>query len=195
MVKYNEVAGPNNVRPKRIGIAGYMGAGKTTHAHSFEADGAIIIDADAEAKLLMSRDCQLQCKLKDAFGEAVVDGNNLRFDYLGQAAFKSIESLQTLNGIAHPPLVEHLKRLIFDSDRPPLIILDAALIPLWGIEFWFDKCVWIDTLFETRFERLKTKRSDIDEQELIRRMKMQEKIMPPPDSKLWVKLSEPLCCP
>jgi dephospho-CoA kinase len=164
----------------RVAIAGYMGAGKTTRARTFESAGAYIIDADAEAKLLMSRDYQIQDELRNAFGDAATHPT-----LLGQAAFQSTDSLKTLNRIVHPPLIQHIKRLISDCQAPSCI-LDAALTPLWGIEPWFDKCVWINTPFDVRFERLKAKRGDISEEEIIRRMKLQEEIMPEPDFRKWV---------
>jgi dephospho-CoA kinase len=163
-----------------------MGAGKTTCARSFESGSALIIDADAQAKLLMSGSRRLQDDLCGAFGASIVDKDGLRFDLLGRVAFRSAESLISLNNIIHPPLIKHLERLVFDCTKS-LCVLDAALIPLWGVEAWFDLCIWVDAPFETRLERLKIKRADIDESELIRRMRLQEEVMSVPDAGIWVR--------
>ena len=163
-----------------------MGAGKTTYAHNtFDSAGAQIIDADTEAKLLMARDSRIQRRLQDAFGASVISNGSIRTDILARAAFESAESLKTLNSIVHPPLTEYLKTLI-DECAKPVCVLDAAVIPLLRIESWFDKCIWIDTPFEIRLERLKIKRADISEQELIHRMRLQEEVMGGVGGGCWV---------
>ncbi|MCL2688241.1 MAG: dephospho-CoA kinase [Chitinispirillia bacterium] len=176
----------------RIGIAGYMGAGKSTCARTFSGFDTIVIDADTEAKLLMQSDLKVQFHLKEAFGESVVDNDTICFRELGLKAFFSVDTLLTLNKIVHPPLVKHLEPIIFNNENTNCI-LDAALIPLLNIESWFDLCIWVDLPFEIRSKRLKAKRSDIEETELHRRMRLQEEMMPVPQNKHWVKLPDSEC--
>ena len=177
----------------RIGIAGYMGAGKSTCARSFASDDALIIDADAEAKRIMAGSHHIQETLRAAFGEAAVgtDGR-IHSDALGRAAFKSVDALLTLNGITHKPLVEYLNPTISQCQKS-LCILDAALIPLLGIESWFDLCIWVDAPFETRLARLIAKRPDMDETELVKRMRLQEAIMSAPEGGDWTALGDGEC--
>ncbi|GBU21662.1 dephospho-CoA kinase [Fibrobacteres bacterium R8-0-B4] len=177
----------------RIGIAGYMGAGKSTCARSFASENALIIDADAEAKRIMAGSRAIHEALRAAFGEAVVGVDGvIRSDLLGRAAFESVDTLLTLNGITHPPLVAYLDAVI-SGCRKQLCILDAALIPLLGIESWFDLCVWVDAPFETRFKRLSAKRPDVGEAELVKRMRMQEAVMSAPDGGDWVVVGDGEC--
>jgi len=176
----------------RIGIAGYMGAGKSTCARSFESGGALVIDADAEAKSMMARNREIHDGLRGVFGDSVVGNEGLRFDVLGRLAFESAESLRKLNAVTHPPLVSHIERFVRGCVKP-LCILDAALIPLFGIEPWFDLCVWIEVPFDVRYRRLKTKLPGMDESELARRMRLQEEIMPAPAAGRWVKISDGDC--
>ena len=177
----------------RIGIAGYMGAGKSTCARSFASDGALIIDADAEAKRLMAGSPAIHAALRAAFGEAVVGADGaVRSDLLGPAAFESVDTLLTLNGITHPPLVERLDAIV-SGCKKTLCILDAALIPLLGIESWFDLCVWVHAPFETRLKRLAAKRPDVGEAELVKRMRMQEAVMSAPRGGDWVKVKDGEC--
>jgi dephospho-CoA kinase len=176
----------------RIGIAGYMGAGKSTCARAFDSFDTAIIDADAEAKLLMQSDPKLLLSLKNSFGESIADNGKILFGELGRIAFSSAGTLLTLNEIIHPPLVKHLEGLIRSNEKP-LRILDAALIPLWHVESWFDLCVWVGLPFEIRLERLMAKRAGMEEGELRRRMRLQEEIMPVPRSNRWVKLPDSEC--
>jgi len=176
----------------RIGIAGYMGAGKSTCAHTFYSLNTTIIDADTEAKLLMQSDSKLQTDLKEAFGESVAGGGKICFSALGRVAFSSVNTLLTLNKIVHPPLVKHLQPRVRNNENANCI-LDAALIPLLNIESWFDLCVWVDSPFEIRLERLKAKRAGMEEAELCRRMRLQEEIMPVPQNNRWIRLPDSEC--
>jgi dephospho-CoA kinase len=177
----------------RIGLAGYMGAGKSTCARSFASEEALIIDADAEAKRLMAESHEIQETLRAAFGdEAVGTDGRIRSDVLGREAFKSVDAILTLNGITHPPLVKYLSPIITYCQRP-LCIVDAALIPILGIESWFDTCVWVDAPFETRLARLVAKRPDLSEAELVKRMRLQEAIMSTPEGGDWVVIGDSEC--
>jgi dephospho-CoA kinase len=178
----------------RIGIAGYMGAGKSTCARLFEGRDAQVIDADAEAKSLMRRDRRLAGALREAFGESVIDDDGLpRFDELGRLAFGSVESLRTLNGVVHPPLAGHLERLVRGCESP-VCLLDAALIPLWeGMEAWFDTCVWVDAPFETRLARLAARQGGGETEGLVCRMRLQEAILGVPTAPPWVVLPDSDC--
>jgi len=178
----------------RIGIAGYMGAGKSTCARSFASEDALIIDADAEAKRIMAESRAIREALRAAFGEAAVDAEGkINTGALGLAAFESVDTLLTLNGITHPPLVKYLDAVISGCQKP-LCILDAALIPLLGIESWFDLCIWVDAPFETRLKRLLAKRPDAVEAELVNRMRMQEAVMSAPEGGGdWVTVGDGEC--
>ena len=176
----------------RIGVAGYMGSGKTTCVRTFDSSDTLIIDADSQAKLLMQSDPRLQLCLKEAFGDSVLGSKGPNYGELGRRAFQSPDTLAALNSIIHPPLVKHLEHLVLGCDKPHCI-LDAALIPLWRVEIWFDLCVWIDVPFETRLERLRAKISGMEERELRRRMRLQEEMMGAPREKRWVRLSDSEC--
>jgi dephospho-CoA kinase len=176
----------------RIGIAGYMGAGKSTCARSFESGGALVIDADAEAKTMMARSREIQDGLRGAFGDSAVGADGPRFDVLGRLAFESAESLRKLNAVTHPPLASRIERLVRGCEKP-LCVLDAALIPILGVESWFDLCVWVEAPFEVRYRRLKAKLAGMDESELARRMRLQEEIMPVPAAGRWAKISDGDC--
>ncbi|MFP4015027.1 MAG: dephospho-CoA kinase [Chitinispirillaceae bacterium] len=175
----------------RIGIAGYMGSGKSSCASLFCYPQVQIIDGDVEAKKLMQSDSRIQTALISAFGE-IKDETGIRFDKLAEISFKSLDSIKILNGIVHPELVKHLRSMILSCSRP-VCILDAALIPLWKIESWFDLCIWIDECAETRFSRLKMKRNDLADFELKRRIELQEQLFSVPQEKTWIKLGSGEC--
>jgi dephospho-CoA kinase len=171
---------------RRLGIAGYMGAGKSVAARLLAAQAdAVIVDADHEAKTLMAGDQGVRQKLVLAFGGSIIGKDGLSFAALGQIVFSSREKLLLLNTIVHPLLVQRLRRMLFGPRNNRNSILDAALLPLWNIESWFDACLWIHAPAEIRLERLRQTRGDLDEHALRDRMRMQEESLRAPGSPPW----------
>jgi dephospho-CoA kinase len=173
----------------RIGIAGFMGAGKSTCAGfmSERCDAfsgrARIVDADAEAKLLMQGNEVIKRNLVETFGPAIISAGALVFAELGEAAFGSAENLNALNGIVHPALVKALEEKVFVKGGP-CIVFDAALIPLWHIEKWFDVLVWVRAPFDKRYERLKNK-TNLPAAKLVARMELQQALFDEPIKAPW----------
>jgi dephospho-CoA kinase len=182
-----------------IGIAGYMGSGKSTISEILARLGAVVIDADSAAKELMNADAGIRGQLAAEFGSSIVDGEKLLFHALGNMAFHSLENMTKLNRIVHPALLRELDRRIRQI-RNTMLVLDAALISLWKIEGWFDVVCWVDADFDVRFERLALKQN-IPAEEIRRRMRLQEQIVKRPCGGRWrevknndsKKLLEPLC--
>ena len=174
---------------KRLGVAGYMGAGKSTAARLLAPaagqGGQVIIDADKEAKLFMIADPAVRLKLVTEFGGSIIEKNGLSFSALGRIVFCSHEKLLKLNAIVHPPFVQHLCGLL-QQCRSHTVVLDAALLPLWRIESLFDTCLWVHAPFETRLDRLLRSRSDLDESSLLNRMRRQEEILRIPEGLPWI---------
>lgn len=169
----------------RIGIAGYMGAGKSTAARLLLRKGARIIDADAVAKANVYTDEGIRRRLVRAFGNSVLENGSVSFHALGAMAFGSKEALLRLNAIVHPPLLETLRTMLRGTEP---VILDAALIPFWGVEPWLDGCLWVQASLETRLLREKSLRADLDEPSILGRMRLQEEVMAAPTGVLWKRV-------
>ena len=168
----------------RIGVAGVMGAGKSTVSRYFAEHGFTIIDADSRAKALMNSDCALIDTLAQTFGSQVRGEQGLDFRNLGARAFSSVSHLRQLNNVVHPTLLNTLRREVDSYKR---CVLDAALIPLWGIESWFDELIWVRADAAIRRERLK-KVTGLSSAEIVRRMMIQEELFCEPNGNSWVVL-------
>jgi dephospho-CoA kinase len=170
-------------QPVRIGVAGYMGAGKSTCAAlCAEMRGMRIVDADAEAKLLMENDTRIRDELALAFGPRVAGREAVDFSALGSVAFSTTGDMQKLNRIVHPPLVRRLRDLVLS--RPGPCILDAALIPLWSIDDWFDCLLWVRASPRVRLKRV-CERTGLPEDRVRQRMHVQEALMSEPSGPNW----------
>lgn len=169
-----------------IAVAGYMGSGKTTCTKLLASLGCREINADNEAKRLMGSSDEIKSRLVQEFGPEVVVNGEIRYSLLGQIVFKAIKTVGALNNIVHPPLIERLRKLINESTSE-IILVDAALIPLWNIEDWFNYRLWIHADFEVRLHRLNIFRSDgsISMHELAHRMDIQETLFSPPSENNW----------
>jgi len=160
-----------------------MGAGKSAFANLLcRKLGTRRVDADAEAKQFMESDESLKKNLARAFGPDVVAGSTINFTALGRIVFSSTVKMRTLNGLVHPPLVRKLRDLVVSSTGS--YVLDAALIPLWNIEDWFDRCVWVKATSPLRLERVCAV-TRLPKEIVRRRMLIQETLMAEPAGPRW----------
>ena len=97
------------MKPIIIALAGYMGSGKTTCARFFADAGAMLINADLEAKALMESEPKILQELKAEFGDSILENDKISYSRLGSIVFGSVEPLLKLNSITHPPLLKKLK--------------------------------------------------------------------------------------
>jgi dephospho-CoA kinase len=170
--------------PVKIGVAGYMGSGKSTAAGFIADSDGLVIDADTVAKELMGTSDEIRASLREEFGSEVVEDGQILFSVLRTRVFRDRGRLESLNRIVHPPLLERLHTLL-DQSGPGRRVLDAALIPYWGIQDWFDHLVWVETSRDTRLERLAS-RVGLGADELARDMDIQEAQYALPGGKGWL---------
>jgi dephospho-CoA kinase len=168
-------------------IAGYMGAGKTTVAKRIAAGTLHVIDADREAKIMMTSDPDLTERLVKVFGSSILEKKTLSFSRLGAIAFSAREQLLRLNEIVHPPLIQRLRKIV-ESGGDSGCILDAALAPLWKIESWFSTCIWVNADHAMRLHRIALKSPELDETHIRKRMNLQEDTVPFPAFPPWIRL-------
>ncbi len=170
-----------------VGIAGYMGAGKSEAARILVSRGYTVIDADREARELMQRDQEIHDRVEATFGPDVFDGDALVAARLGPRAFASEEAMAKLNAIVHPPLRQALeKRLSAQPGRDT--VLDAALLPLLNWSQQFGLLLWIHAPASLRLQRI-VQRTGLGRDETAARMALQERMMPEPQSPPWVRLA------
>jgi dephospho-CoA kinase len=168
-----------------LGVAGYMGSGKSSFVRILAQDDRTVWDGDFEAKALMVSDPAVREGIRREFGKEVFPDEKLSFRSLGEKAFASEEALKRLNAVVHPPLLKRLKTRLLQRSYKELVIVDAALIPLWEIEHWFDHCVWVHAPREERISRI-IRKSGLPESVVTQRAKLQEAVVPAPSDKKWI---------
>lgn len=146
-----------------IGITGGIGCGKSTVLNILkEKYNAYIIDADKVAHKLMEPYGPSYNRIKEYFGEAVLDKDGyIDRKALGQTVFTNKEKLEKLNSFVHPEVksaiikeIENIK----DKEKDRLIAVEAALFIEAGYMDICEELWYIYTDKEIRIERLMSSR-------------------------------------
>jgi dephospho-CoA kinase len=152
-----KATGPDGGGPRGIavGVAGIMGAGKSTVTRAFEDLGAVKIDADEIGKALL-KDEAIKQQLVEAFGEGVLGPDAEVSTYrLGEAAFADGACALTLSDVTRGPLVgEIMARVEGLRGSADVIVVDAALLPEWGAHAWLDYLIVVDSDEEACVKRV-----------------------------------------
>jgi len=165
-----------------IGIAGYMGSGKSTIAKAVvEQFDATLLDADKIARKMMVEDKTIISAISDRFG--VVFKGQIDFGKLGKNVFEDPNALDDLNAIVHPPLIKKLNSLAQKSNS--IVIIDAALLTLWGDRVVIDYGIWVDASLEFRTERL-AERTGLHADDVAKRIRSQMNLFAMSSSDKWV---------
>ena len=130
-----------------IAIVGGIGSGKSTVAAEFARLGCTVLDADRMAHELLAHPI-VQQELVSCFGPEIRDdrGRIDRRKLAGQA-FAGEVSVQKINGILHPRVMEQCLRLIEQCRRDPAcrgVVLDAPLLLEAGWEGRYDCLIFVD---------------------------------------------------
>ena len=161
---------------KIIGLTGLTGAGKSTVAQKLMAYGCYHIDADKVAREVINSNENVKNKLKERFGEDVInaDGTTNR-PLLASRAFANEESTNALNDITHPAVTEEIQSIIKDMDEIGYrgVIIDAIALFESGEDKLCDFTVAVIAPRDIRLERI-MKRDNITEEKALERINAQK---------------------
>ncbi len=161
---------------KIIGLTGLTGAGKSTVAQKLMVYGCYHIDADKVARDVINHSEAVKNKLKEQFGEDVVnpDGTTNRA-VLATRAFASEECTNTLNQITHPAVTEEIKRIIDEKKNEGFkaVIIDAIALFESGEDTLCDFTVAVVAPRDIRLERIMA-RDNITEEKALERINAQK---------------------
>ncbi len=125
----------------------------------FANRGAIIISGDELGREAVEENPGVLRELVEVFSEEILEENGkLNRRKLAQLAFRDPVSKKKLNDIIHPHLLRRLKERLTQlrkKEKEKLVVVDAALIPDWGIKDWLDCLVIVDCTYENQLQRLK----------------------------------------
>jgi dephospho-CoA kinase len=147
-----------------IGLTGGIASGKSTVSARLAALGAAIVDADGVGHRVIAPGGAGYEPVVAAFGREIVaaDGTIDRRK-LGAKVFADPEALTRLNAISHPLMAKEMEREIGRLQglpaerRPPLIVLDAAILLEAGWDRLCDAVWTVEVPPDTAIKRLMTR--------------------------------------
>src|SRR5438132_1209158 len=113
-----------------VGLTGGIGSGKSTVAHLLAERGAVVVDADAIARLVVEPGRPALAELAEAFGPEILhpDGS-LDRAALAARAFVSDETRKQLEAITHPAIAkEFLAQIAAASSPDRIVVHDVPLL-------------------------------------------------------------------
>ena len=158
----------------KLGITGGIGSGKSTAAKFFVQKGAVVFDADVEAKHNIQETESLQKLIIHNFGSQVTTNNHLDLNKLSNIVFSSDKNQKILNGIVWPEVSFLMYNAAYKAENEcvKLFIVDAALLLEAGYTDFFNSILLITARQSIRIQRIRL-RKNIPEEQIEKRMALQ----------------------
>lgn len=140
-----------------IGLTGQTGAGKSTVSKILEKYGCYHIYADRVAHDILENDKEVQEKLKERFGEDIIDKDGkIDRKILAARAFADNESTLALNAITHPAVNNKIQNIIMVQKEygTKAVIIDAIALFESGEAKLCDYTVAVTAPRDVRLERI-----------------------------------------
>ncbi len=158
--------------PKKVGITGGIGSGKTTVCRIFEAIGIPVYYADDKAKILMTESKSLVRRIKQLLGEdAYTSTGKLNRAYVADIIFSDQKKLEQLNALVHPAVWEDGEKWN-DAQNSPYTLKEAALLFESGGHQLLDAVITVTAPEDIRIERV-MRRDGVSKEQVKARMQKQ----------------------
>jgi len=160
----------------RVGLTGGIGSGKSTASQHFSSLGAYVINADKEAKNLISTNETVQNELIAEFGTDIIDGTgSVNKKKLARIAFQDQDHQQRLNSVVHPyiyNLIDKEFNEVLNVGKHGIFIVDGALIFESGYDVHLDYVIVVTAQLKHRMERA-LGRETLSREEILKRIEFQ----------------------
>ena len=160
----------------RVGLRGGIGSGKSTASLHFTSLGAYVINADEEAKNLISTNETVQNELIAEFGTDIIDGTgSVNKKTLARIAFQDQDHQQRLNSVVHPyiyNLIDKEFNQVLNVGKHGIFIVDGALIFESGYDVHLDYVIVVTAQLKHRMERA-LGRATLSREEILKRIEFQ----------------------
>ncbi len=159
-----------------IGLTGKFCSGKSQVASLFALKGAILINADEIGHLVLHKNVEVKKKLVICFGKDILNNDEIDRAVLREKVFKKDESIDKLNDIVHPELINEIEKTM-DSITDGIIVLEAAILFGLGLAAKMDKVVAVKAVDEKCIERAVLKGLTVETaKNILKNQTEQEKI-------------------
>ena len=158
----------------KLGITGGIGSGKTSASLYYKNKGAIVFNADEEAKNYILNNVQIQNLIINTFGNIVTNKGKLNFLKLSEHIFSDKSKQNVLNQIMWPEVNKLISSTYnkVQHSTSNIFIVDAALIIESGNTDFFDSILLITAKESIRKKRIQL-RKNIPLHQIKKRMDLQ----------------------
>ena len=137
----------------RVGITGNIGSGKTLVCRIFEHLGISVFDSDSRTKAYYYRQ-DVKEKVEQLFGKEIFTNEEIDKKRLAQIAFADAFSLQALNAIMHPLILEEYEKWANAHQTEAYTLFESALLYPCKLTHLFDKIIFVDAPQDLRIKRI-----------------------------------------
>lgn len=158
------------LRPRlHVGLTGGIAAGKSAVAAELERCGALLVDSDALARLVLEPGTEGLAAVQDAFGDRVIEADgSLDRAALAQIVFADPAARQRLNGIVHPRVRRMAREIVEQAGQDAVVVQDVPLLVETGQADAFDLVIVVEAPAEERIRRMVEDRGMTREDALAR---------------------------
>jgi dephospho-CoA kinase len=155
-----------------VGLTGGIGSGKSTVAELLVKRGAVVVDADLIARLVVEPGTPALAKLVERFGADILGPDGaLDRPKLAEKAFVDDETKRELEAITHPAIAEEFLRQVAAAPEGNIVVHDVPLLAESKRKFPYDAVIVVETPRDVRIDRLVAR--GIPREDAERRMLLQ----------------------
>ena len=144
------------LRPRlHVGLTGGIAAGKSAVAAELERCGALLVDSDALARLVLEPGTEGLAAVREAFGDRVIaaDGS-LDRAALAAIVFADASQRERLNRIVHPRVRRMAREIVAQAGPDVVVVQDVPLLVETGQADAFDLVLVVQAPREERIRRM-----------------------------------------
>lgn len=147
-------------RPRvHVGLTGGIAAGKSEVARVLQSRGALLVDSDALARLVLEKGSPGLAAVQDEFGDRVITSQGeLDRVEMARIVFADAQARQRLNRIVHPRIREAARRIVAEAGPDAVVVQDVPLLVETGQADAFDLVVVVEAPIEERMRRMTEER-------------------------------------
>ncbi|MDY6054442.1 dephospho-CoA kinase [Micrococcus sp.] len=145
-----------SVRPRvHVGLTGGIAAGKSAVAAQLQECGALLVDSDALARLVVEPGTEGLAAVQDAFGDRVITGDgSLDRVALARIVFSDPAARERLNRIMHPRIRAAARRIVAEAGPDAVVVQDVPLLVESGQADAFDLVIVVEAPLQERIRRM-----------------------------------------
>ncbi|GGK39737.1 hypothetical protein GCM10007073_03030 [Micrococcus flavus] len=138
-----------------MGLTGGIAAGKSAVAAELERCGALLVDSDALARLVLEPGTEGLAAVQEAFGDRVIAADGL-LDRAALAAivFADAGQRERLNRIVHPRVRRMAREIVAQAGPDVVVVQDVPLLVETGQADAFDLVLVVQAPREERIRRM-----------------------------------------